>query len=377
MKKIALLGATGSIGLKVIAEINKQSHLQLVAISAHQNIKALLDLKQVHNIKYAALSSPTFKHSTSEYIAGEKWYTQLYESSSPDWVIIASSGFDALIPAYEALKRGKRLLMANKEALVSGGDLLLELAATNNEPIIPIDSEHSAIFQCLQGENPAHVRKIYLTASGGPFRGMSANEKLNISVQQAIQHPVWKMGAKISIDSATMMNKGLEAIEAHKLFGLEAHQIDFLIHPQAIMHSMVEFTDGSYKAQMSTPDMAIPIRYALSYPERFISQTNPLLLSELRFYPLNMDEYPALSLALRALAMGGNAPCALNAANEAAVDAFIHQKIKFTHIADWVSEALNDFKYIEKPGLEDLVYTHTETIRYINNKINKHHGYSN
>ncbi len=369
--KVAVLGSTGSVGRQVL-EVLKSQSFEVVALSAHKNEKLLLRQQQEFRVKYIALTSR--KDTDKKYISGKHWYEMLIEQSDADIVIVALLGFAGLLPSHYALTKGKRLLLANKEAIVAGGKILSDLARQTNNPIIPIDSEHSAIFQCLMGEKPEFIRKIYLTASGGPFLHTKISDFKHISPQDALAHPVWNMGAKISIDSATMMNKGLEAIEAHWLFGLKPDQIDFLIHPQAIIHSLVEFTDGSIKAQMGEPDMKTPIRFALSHPNRFEipqAQFNLYKIADLHFEKMDYSKFPAVKLAINTLKTGGNAPCILNAANEAAVNAFLQQQISFTDITRLVEQALQEISFEQNPNLEHLIETHTETINYINKKINQ------
>jgi len=367
--KVAVLGSTGSVGKQVL-EVLKSSDFEVVALSAHTNEKLLIQQAKEFKVKHTALSSQ--KSENKKSYTEKDWYKYLIDQANPDIVIISVLGFAGLKPAYYALQKNKKLLLANKEAIVAGGELLLKLARENKQPIIPIDSEHSAIFQCLMGEQNEFIRKIYLTASGGPFLRLKREELQNITPQQAVNHPVWNMGAKISVDSATLMNKGLEAIEAYWLFQLKPQQIDFLIHPQAIVHSLVEFTDGSIKAQMGTPDMKTPIRFALSYPNRFKVPANEFRLDtikNLHFEALDDKRFPAVNLALKALEIGGTAPCILNAANEAAVNAFLNQKIKFTDITQFVDIALKQIPHTNKMDIETLCQTHEETIKFINKKI--------
>ncbi len=370
--KIALLGATGSIGKQVLEVVHNRPQFKLVAISAHTNIDELNRQQKAYSVPYVAISSGVSRNGINKeatVFSGENWYKELIDASDADIVLIAVMGFAGLLPAYYSLQLGKKLLLANKEAIVSGGSILTVLAKEKGTQIIPIDSEHSAIFQCLQGEETKNIRKVHLTASGGPFLNFSEAELATITPEQAIQHPVWKMGAKISVDSATLMNKGLEAIEAHWLFGLKPEQIDFVIHPSALVHSLVEFVDGSIKAQLSYPDMRIPIRYALSYPDRFEAEVEPFKWQNMVFKELNKEQFPSINLAMQVLEQGGSAACILNAANEAAVQAFINKKITFAAIIEMVNDALNNISSINNPSLDDLILTYTETVNYINSKI--------
>jgi 1-deoxy-D-xylulose-5-phosphate reductoisomerase len=374
MKRIALLGSTGSIGKQVIEVLERNSFFKLVAVSAHSNSLELKAQQKKYAIPFVALGnnsvSPGFDEDC-QFFSGINWYKDLIDASKPDNVIIALTGFEAIFPVNYCLEKGITVLLANKEAVVAGGSILMPLAQKTKTQIIPIDSEHSAIFQCLQGEQTKNIHKVYLTASGGPFLTTPKDELKNISPEQAINHPVWRMGPKISVDSATMMNKGLEAIEAHWLFGINASQIDFVIHPAAVVHSMVQFVDGSIKAQLSHPDMRIPISYALSYPDRIFVEPKPFNWQNLEFKALDRNQFEAINIAMHALSEGGAAPCILNAANEAAVKAFINKKITFTDITKIVSEVLLKMDNCKNPDLDDLTEIHFETINFVNKKINK------
>ena len=368
--KVAVLGSTGSVGKQVLEVLAQQTSHRIVALSAFGNVRLLQQQMQRFKVKWGALAQENINEKN--IYCGKDYYKYLIDNAQPDIVIVSVLGFAGLLPSYYALQQGKKLLLANKEAIVAGGEILTRLAQKNKQTIIPIDSEHSAIFQCLMGEDPQSVRKIYLTASGGPFLRHEQNQLQNISPEQAVAHPVWNMGAKISVDSATMMNKGLEAIEAFWLFNLKAQQIDFLIHPQAIVHSLVEFTDGSIKAQLGNPDMKTPIRFALSYPKRFNVPPGTFRLDaikNLHFEPLNFNRFPAVELTLKAMQKGGNAPCILNAANEAAVNAFLNHKINFTQITTFVAQALNNIPWQKNINIETLTQTHYQTIQYINSQI--------
>lgn len=272
-------------------------------------------------------------------------------------------GFAGLRPTLSAIKAKKTIALSNKETLVVAGDIITSLAAENNVPILPVDSEHSAIFQCLQGEYHNRIKKILLTASGGTFRGKKKEELRNISVEQALKNPNWSMGKKVTIDSATLMNKGLEVIEAKWLFGVEAKNIIPLIHPESIVHSMVEFEDGSVKAQMSMPDMKLPILYALSYPYRLPMKQKGLNLFEvgsLNFFKPDTDTFPCLSLAFSAIEKGGNMPCIMNAANEIAVEYFLNSKIEFLDIPLIIEKAMQTSSFIANPSIEDYFQTDKE-----------------
>jgi 1-deoxy-D-xylulose-5-phosphate reductoisomerase len=291
-----------------------------------------------------------------------------------DIVLTALVGYAGLLPTIKAIEAKKTIALANKETLVVAGELITRLARENNVHIYPVDSEHSAIFQCLVGEVQNKIEKIYLTASGGPFRGKKKEELQNITKEQALKHPNWDMGAKITIDSATLMNKGLEVIEAKWLFNLKPEQIDVIVHPQSIVHSLVQFEDGSMKAQMGLPDMKHPIQYALSFPYRFPSKSprfNFMDYPQLTFEQPDRETFLNLGLAYQALEKGGNLACILNAANEIAVDAFLKDKIKFLEIASINQQCMEQMKFIKTPTYEDYVTTDSETRMFANTLIQK------
>src|SRR5665213_407709 len=288
--------------------------------------------------------------------AGEKALLEVAAMDSYDVMMAAIVGFAGLMPALKAIENGKAIALANKETLVVAGDIVMRMAVENRAPIIPVDSEHSAIFQCLIGETRNKIEKVILTASGGPFLGKKPNFLVNVKRDHALQHPNWKMGAKITIDSATLMNKGLEMIEAKWLFNLAPDQIEVIIHPQSIVHSMVQFEDGSIKAQMGLPDMKLPIQYALTFPQRFDNKNpraNFKKIPNLSFEEPDIKTFRNLSLAKTALEKGGNVPCVLNAANEIAVWAFLNNRIGFLDITAVIEKAMQKINYIEKPNLAD------------------------
>lgn len=304
--------------------------------------------------------------------AGKKALESIVEMDQIDIVLTAIVGFSGLVPTLKAIRRGKTIALANKETMVVAGALVTREAIENKVVVLPVDSEHSAIFQCLAGE-PHAVEKIILTASGGPFRGRTVDSLENVTVKEALNHPNWAMGDKITIDSATLMNKGLEMIEARWLFGVVARDIEVVVHPQSIIHSMVQFEDGSIKAQMGLPDMRLPIQYAFTYPERFKSDFPRFDFSNapaLTFELPDTTTFRSLALSYEALDMGGNMPCVLNGANEVAVDAFLKGKIRFMDISKLIERSLADLAYIKKPVLEDLIETDKETrikvLEYIN-----------
>ena len=310
---------------------------------------------------------PQVKNALSEtetkVFAGSESLDDVVQMDCVDMVLTAVVGFAGLSPTIKAIESGKTIALSNKETLVVGGEYISRLAIERKVAVLPVDSEHSAVFQCLNGEVGNAIRTIYLTASGGPFRRMSRAGMENVTVEQALQHPNWSMGRKVTIDSASMMNKGLEMIEAKWLFGVEAKQIKAVIHPQSIIHSMVEFEDGCLKAQLGVPDMRLPIQYALMYPDRLPNNSksfNPFENDTLTFEQPDFDRFPCLALAYEAIEKGGNTPAVMNAANEVAVQAFLDGRIRFTQIADIIAKAMNTFSYIKNPSLEDYFMTDRE-----------------
>lgn len=372
-KKIAILGSTGSIGtqaLEVIEEHSDQFQVEVLTT----NTKADLLIEQaikfkpnavviVDETQYQKVADALWQHDIKTY-TGKDALAQVVEMKEIDIVLTALVGYAGLLPTINAIKAKKTIALANKETLVVAGELITKLATEHGVHIYPVDSEHSAIFQCLVGEILNPIEKIYLTASGGPFRGKKKEELQNITKEQALKHPNWTMGAKITIDSATLMNKGLEVIEAKWLFNLKPEQIDVIVHPQSIIHSLVQFEDGSMKAQMGLPDMKLPIQYALTYPYRFSSKSprfSFLDYPNLTFEKPDLDTFKNLKLAYEALEKGGNLACILNAANEVAVDAFLKDKIKFLDIADINEKCVKSVPFIQHPTYEDYVKTDAET----------------
>ena len=383
-KNISILGSTGSIGtqaLEVIATYPEQ--FEVYALTAGNNIELLIqqakqflpEVVVIGNETYYATLKDALKHLPIKVFAGTAAIEQVAAMDVVDVVLTAMVGYAGLRPTIAAVKAGKRIALANKETLVVAGDLINDLCAAHQASIIPVDSEHSAIFQCLTGENIDRVEKLILTASGGPFRGFSLDELQKVSPAQALKHPNWDMGAKITIDSATLMNKGFELIEAQWLFGVAPEKLDVLVHPQSIIHSMVQFVDGSIKAQMGLPDMKLPILYAFTYPERL--QTNfPRM--DFNLYPTftfekpDMEKFRNLAFAYEAMQKGGNAPCVLNAANEVVVDAFLKGKIGFLTMSDIIEEVMQAMPYIAKPDYENYVetdeFTRLKTMEIISRK---------
>ncbi len=368
-KKIAILGSSGSIGtqaLEVIQEHPAQFEVEVLTVNSNADLLIEQTKKFKPNTvviadesKYTYVKEALANEDVHVY-AGEAALAQAMEAEAIDVVLTAVVGFAGLKPTLAAINAGKHIALANKETLVVAGEMVTKLAKEKGVNIYPVDSEHSAIFQCLAGEFHNKIEKIYLTASGGPFRGWSAEQLANVTKEQALKHPNWQMGAKITIDSASMMNKGLEVIEAKWLFGLNAEQIDVIVHPQSIVHSIVQFEDGSMKAQMGLPDMKLPIQYALAYPQRIKSdfkRFNFLNYPSLTFEAPDPKTFRNLYLAYDAMKRGGNSPCILNAANEIVVDAFLKNKIRFTEMPDVIEQCMNDSKWVSNPTLDDYLET--------------------
>ena len=382
--RITILGSTGSIGTQTLDIVREHPELfKCVALTANRNWELLAqqalefrpkrvviaDERYVDNLR-SALSGTGI-----EIASGAVGVAEAAAMDEADTVVTAMVGYSGLQPTINAIKAHKRIALANKETLVVAGEIIMNLARECESEIVPVDSEHSAIFQCLVGEKREWMRKIILTASGGPFRTLKAENLKDVTPADALRHPNWDMGAKVTIDSASMMNKGFEMIEARWLFDCSPKNIEIVVHPQSIVHSMVEFCDGSVKAQLGVPDMRLPIRYALGYPERLESKLPPLSLtdySNLTFEKPDLDKYPLLQLAFRAIESGGNMPCILNAANEVAVKAFLKSEIKFTDMPIIASETMTLTPYIKNVSLDELIATNAEARRIaegINNKL--------
>jgi 1-deoxy-D-xylulose-5-phosphate reductoisomerase len=383
MKKIAVLGSTGSIGTQTLEVVEANSDaFSVEVLTANNNADLLIEqaLKFKPNCVvianenyYEKVKNALWEHDIKTY-TGNDAIAEVVQMDTIDIVLTAMVGFSGLIPTIKAIEAKKPIALANKETLVVAGEIITKLASQNKVPLLPVDSEHSAIFQCLAGEWHNPIEKIYLTASGGPFFGKSVQELQNITKKQALKHPNWDMGAKITIDSATLMNKGLEVIEARWLFNLKPEQIDVVVHPQSIIHSIVQFTDGSMKAQMGLPDMKLPIQYALTFPNRLKSdfpRFNFLDYPQLTFSKPDTKTFKNLQLAFDALQKGGNMACILNAANEIAVEAFLHDKIKFLSIAQINEEVMNKAEFIASPTLQDLLETDKKAREIAQNIIEK------
>ena len=376
MKKVFVLGSTGSIGVNCLNVINNLKHdFEVTGLTVNSNTELLLEQISKYNPKVVVVRDENAARNLSgkipkgcELFVGEEGLIKAALETEYDIFMGAMVGFAGLAPTLEAIKRGKRIALANKETLVVAGEIVTKLVLENSAEIIPVDSEHSAIYQCLVGENLEEVEKLILTASGGPFRDKDKSFFETATVDEALNHPNWKMGSKITIDSATMMNKGLEVIEAHWLFGLPAEKIEVVIHPQSIIHSMVQFVDGSIKAQMGLPDMKLPIQYALTFPERVqnnFDRTDLPAISSLTFYEPDLTKFECLKLAFDALNTGGTAPCILNAANEVAVSKFLHKEIKFSHIPLLINKALDKVESVFSPDLGKIFECDRVTREYV------------
>lgn len=372
-KRIAILGSTGSIGTQAL-EVIKQNpeKFEVEVLTANNNVDILIaQAKQFQPNAVVIANAENYKYVSDALInesikvyAGTDALNQVVQMETIDLVLTAMVGYSGLIPTYNAIKAGKNIALANKETMVVAGEIITKTALENKVEILPVDSEHSAIFQCLVGEFLNPVEKIYLTCSGGPFRGKTEKELQNVTVDNALNHPNWNMGAKITIDSATLMNKGFEMIEARWLFGLPASKIDVIVHPQSVIHSIVQFEDGSMKAQMGLPDMKLPIQYALGFPARIKNnypRFNFLDYPTLDFEPPNTKIFRNLALSFEAMNAGGNMPCILNAANEVVVEAFLNKKITFLQMPKIIEKAMQKVAFIEKPTLDDLIQTNAET----------------
>mgnify|MGYP003450019665 CR=1 FL=1 len=369
-KKIAILGSTGSIGTQALQVIEEHPDLyEAYALTANNQVELLAEQARkfkpavvviANEAKYLQLKEMLSDLPIQVY-AGSDALCDVVQATSIDVVLASMVGYAGLRPTINAIKAGKEIALANKETLVVAGELITELAAQYHTPILPVDSEHSAIFQCLESDNP--LEKVILTASGGPFRTFSMEQLRHVTKEQALKHPNWDMGAKITIDSATMMNKGFEVIEAKWLFGVRPEQIEVVVHPQSVIHSMVQFEDGAVKAQLGVPDMRLPIQYAFSYPKRIASSFDRLdftQMTTLTFEQPDTEKFRCLALAYEALNQGGNMACIVNAANEIAVSAFLKEKISFIEISKLIEQTMNKVSFIKNPTYDDYVDTDTE-----------------
>jgi len=374
-KGIAILGSTGSIGTQALEVLEQYpNEFELIVLTANNNADLLIQqaIKHKPNTvvignenEYKKVNDALWEHDVKVF-AGEKALEQVVEMQEIEIVLTALVGYSGLLPTINAINNGKHIALANKETLVVAGELITKLAREKGINIYPVDSEHSAIFQSLVGDFENKIEKIYLTASGGPFRGKTIDELQHVTVKQALNHPNWEMGAKITIDSASMMNKGLEVIEARWLFGVPAEKIEVVVHPQSIIHSAVQFEDGSVKAQMGLPDMKIPIQYALTYPKRYKSNFKRFSFfdyPELTFEKPDLNVFKNIRLAYYALAKGGNVACILNAANEITNQAFLDEKISFLAIADINELTIEKATFIANPTLDDYIKSNEEARR--------------
>lgn len=375
MKNISVLGSTGSIGRSSLEVIDKLSHrFKVVGLTAGRNTQLLEKQVEKFRPKIVSLERKEeaedlrrkFRGKSIKVTFAQEGAEEVASFSENDIVISAITGIDGLRPTLAAVQEGKKVALANKESMVVAGPLIQDMIRKFGAQLIPVDSEHSGVFQCLAKEEMENVKKVILTASGGPFFSKSSSEMNDITLEEALNHPRWKMGKKVTIDSATLMNKGLELIEARWLFGLEPRQLGILIHPQSIVHSLVEMSDGSVLAQLSPTDMKLPIQYALTYPEREDSLLPSLDLSEIKaleFYEVNVEKFPIIKLARLALEEGDSFPIALNAANEVVVSAFLEQRIKFMDISDVVTEIVENHQKRKAQSLEDIFDVDRETRR--------------
>ncbi|MEE1009417.1 MAG: 1-deoxy-D-xylulose-5-phosphate reductoisomerase [Agathobacter sp.] len=379
MKKIAILGSTGSIGTQTLAVADEHSDIEIVAMSCGKNID--LFEKQIRKYKPKLVSvwsdddARKLKLSISDMdVKVESGMDGLLSVATVDEseiLVTAIVGMLGIRPTIAAIEAGKTIALANKETLVTAGHIIMPLAKKNNVQILPVDSEHSAIFQSLQGNDNNKISRILLTASGGPFRGMTRQQMADIQVEDALKHPNWEMGRKITIDSSTMVNKGLEVMEAKWLFDVELEQIQVVVHPQSVIHSAVEYEDGAVIAQLGTPDMRLPIQYALYYPKRNTLSGKRLDLFELgslTFEKPDIDNFKGLDLAYKAMRLGGNIPTAFNAANEKAVDLFLNRKIKYLQITDIIESVMDECEYIDSPSVEQILETEKRAYEYIGNR---------
>lgn len=371
-RQLAILGSTGSIGTQALEVVSEHSDLfEVYALTANNQVDLLINQARKYMPEVVVIANerkyPELKEALEDLPikvwAGADAIAQMVQSEPIDMVLTAMVGYSGLRPTISAIKAGKAIALANKETLVVAGELIMKLAAEHKVPILPVDSEHSAIFQCLTGAYDNPIEKILLTASGGPFRRKTLEELATVTKAQALRHPNWTMGAKITIDSASMMNKGFEMIEARWLFDCPPAAIEIVVHPQSIVHSMVEFVDGSVKAQLGVPDMHLPIRYALGYPDRLPTTQPPLSFAkyrELTFEAPDYDKFPLLTYAFEAVEAGGNMPCILNAANEIAVAAFLDRRIRFVDMPRVARLTMEKATFVAAPTLADLMASNGE-----------------
>ena len=379
MKNISILGVTGSIGTQALDVIkDKENEVKLIGITAHKNFEKLIEIIKEFNPQYVGITDEQCFEKVKCFCERNKKEVILYRGEEAlekiatleeiDTVLTSVVGIVGLKPTIKAIEAKKNIALANKETLVVAGDIVKIAAKKNNVKIVPVDSEHGAIFQCLQGNNRNEVNKIILTASGGPFRGKTRDDLKEITPKEALKHPKWNMGKKISIDSSTLVNKGLEVIEAHYLFDVDYEDIEVVVHPQSIIHSMVEYKDNSIIAQLGSTDMRLPIQYALTYPVRKKAVANPLdfrTLKELTFEQPDMETFRCLKLAYKAGKLGGNMTAIYNGANEIAVDLFLNNKIKYLQIEEIIEDCMNKFEHVKNPNLEEVLNIDKEVREYV------------
>ena len=379
MKKIAIIGSTGSLGTQALEVIDQMSDIKVTSLSAGRNVKLLLEQARKympHMISCELKEDADFlkedlKELPIEVLWGEEGLAAVAEDSESEMLLNAIVGMKGIVPTIKAIKKNKTIALANKETLVAAGHIIMPLAKEYGVKILPVDSEHSAIFQSIKGNRGENIRRILLTASGGPFRGMSYEDLEKVTLQDALKNPNWSMGKKVTVDSASMVNKGLEVMEAHWLFDVPVNRIQVLVHPESILHSAVEFDDGAVIGQMGVPDMKIPIHYAFTYPKRGELDVEPLDLFEiqtLHFYHPDMETFFGLQLAFDASLAGGNMPCVFNAANEEAVAAFLNEKIRFIQIPEIIQTAMMEADFEDDPDVDDILQTERD-VREIVRKL--------
>lgn len=380
MKKIAILGSTGSIGTQTLEIVRQNPDLEVAALSAGSNVELMeKQIREFHPRKAAMWSEKAAADLAGrvadldvEIVYGMEGLLEIAAAEEAEILVTAIVGMIGIRPTIAAIEQGKTIALANKETLVTAGHLIMPLAKKHGVSILPVDSEHSAIFQSLNGERENRIEKLLLTASGGPFRGRTREQLADIGVEDALKHPNWLMGRKITVDCATLVNKGLEVMEAKWLFGVELGQIQVVVHPQSVIHSAVQFADGAVMAQLGVPDMKLPIQYALFYPERKPMGGNRLDLFELgsmTFERPDLENFPGLELAYRAAGLGGSMPVVFNAANERAVALFLEEKLKFVQIPELIGEAMEHHRRIEDPTVEEILAAEAETYEYIAGRI--------
>lgn len=379
VKNISILGATGSIGTQALDIVrNKENKVDLIGVTAHRNFKGLVDIIEEFSPKYIGITDEECYEAIKEYCEKKSKHVKLFGGEEAlekvatleeiDTVLTSVVGIAGLKPTIKAIEAKKNIALANKETLVVAGDIVMLKAKENGVKILPVDSEHGAIFQCIQGNEKKDINKIILTASGGPFRGKTRDDLKEITPKEALKHPKWNMGRKISIDSSTLVNKGLEVIEAHFLFGVEYDDIEVIVHPQSIVHSMVEYKDGSIIAQLGSTDMRLPIQYALSYPERRTAVADRLdfeTVSSLTFEEPDIKTFRCLELAFKAGKLGGNMPAIYNGANEIAVELFLDERIKYLQIEEIIEDAMNKFPHVKNPDLQQVLDIDKQVREYV------------